>query len=990
MRPGISLVLLVALVAIGLIASTRNPAPSPTAPEPRSDSRASAMPDGQADELTAVPSPLPIRDSARPRTAHDEYVDGPQSKTTPWIYGQIVPDGPLPPGAIRGIRVRRWMPDEGSIDRRHGPLSDWRESMRFAEYAYVRVEGDGSFKAPRHADARAIEVELDSDYLILDRSKNHGYFVVGRYDDPKDKIYDVPVHVGADVTVRLQFPVGTTDAEIAALEGAEVLFELPAGPHSATTRRFGIVDRRGTIRLPAVHARTWSPTTYLTDFDLPPRSHRPDKSIEPFYFEVPFEFRVRSGTTPHVVLPLKKASNVWGHVVDTEGDPIDGATLTVRYRGHPWVYPIERTVVTDPNGRFEFHGVRDDLHSLHVVAKGFAHDPLDVAGIHELFDQPSPISITMERGHDIAVACALPSGIAVKNVPVYATTYGDGASARRAMRIGPVRTDRSGVARFEGLPLGRCLFEGKVTFELPRSAAKQGSPVIHARAFRGGISRPSVTGVSARGDVWLFEGATDETETDSEDVTLIARRAPLLSGKLEWPESGTVTEAFVHIAPASARPFELIVPSERRFQKVAVDLETGYFECTLPPGEFVAVGAACGTIDGVQGRWTRSHAQPFTMGTTDQAMTLPLTHGQSIEGKVIQNSSSERSEVRMHLQRLDVRSFPRMVVDCDAQGRFAFGHVPPGRYRIVAEGDARGVVVELDEGDRIQGLEVSLVSEGGALLVRLGGRAADPDLYSPELVRCRIGDSDFGIRLRPEEDFVLPGLPPGPATVVTEVRLEDGLRYEFVRTAEIVVGEETVMDLSAGLDPGALTRIDGRIVATDFGAQPLVVQLRSGGALIASGAVYAGGEFTLRTPHRGPARVAVTAADSSEVILLFKASTASTVARVDVDVGEEDLDVGELKLPTGGIELIVGWRRDRRLAAGYGSARIEMTSTRGEESAVRRFEVSRGNGRVVARYLPDGSYRLVCVSEGFKMEPVVVRETGGKLTSNVRLMVEER
>lgn len=815
-------------------------------------------------------------------------------------------------------------------------------------------------------------------------------YIVGPQDDSL-----LPVHVGGRVTIRLRFPDGTSAAEIEALEGAEILFQGRMLLGAETPRRLGIVDREGRIELPALRATTWQPSTHRYSSGAPPQLHRPVKSIEPFYVELPFKFRVGRGVHAEVEIPLEKSRVLEGYVVDANGEGIEGAILRATHRADAWVPAIEATATAGFDGRFVLRGMRGDLQFVDIRASGFESRRIATAAAQELLDRAAPFEIRLNQGRDVAVRCTLPDGRPVQGVSVHAVRDDEGQEPHDGAPFASAETDEDGVARFEGLPSGPFEFRGTATITTRSRPREEVPDRYHAMPFLGGVSRTQRTGrPGVTRDAWLFEGGP--TGPGDTSAHLEGERAPLVTGRLEWSEAGRATSAFVHVADSRSRAFVPVIPSARRVRKIHVDLQTRRFECTLPPGEYVAVGVASGAFDGASSSpardvWIRSERIEFTVGATDRELTVPLAHGQSIEGRLEGPARRILEGTNVVLRGLGDRAGVHSYVECDEEGRFAFDLVPPGRYRITLNGGSQGVVTDVFEGDRIRDLVLPLGPFGGSLEVLVGDLRRDADLWTWVSAICEIDGAD--VRLRRGEGFDLEahGLPSGPAKLTVHVSLE-GQRFSIVRPVEITEGKATVVDLSRVVTPRATTRIEGRLIAKRLGDRSLKVLLHSGGYVTALGSVFGSGDFTLRTPERGPAELIVATSRPGTPVLLSQLTSHSTIATIPLELAGADVDVGEIELPTGGIELLVDREHDRRgrAPARARALHFELTSTERSEALKRRCSTGEGESRIVVRYLPDGAYRVECVSEGASMDTVFVRVSGGTITENVILRVRGR
>lgn len=147
------------------------------------------------------------------------------------------------------------------------------------------------------------------------------------------------------------------------------------------------------------------------------------------------------------VMVMKKGFTVTGRVLDTDGKPIEGATVAQgsdRFGSH---YPDMRT---DKDGRFEFRNVRPEQIVLTVQAKGYAPELQELAPQKEL----APVEFRLERGHTLRGRVVDKAGNPIAGAFVASDTW----RGHRSLRW-RVDTDAEGRFRWDEAPADEVLID---------------------------------------------------------------------------------------------------------------------------------------------------------------------------------------------------------------------------------------------------------------------------------------------------------------------------------------------------------------------------------------------------------------------------------------------------------------------------------------------------------------------------------------------------
>ncbi len=195
----------------------------------------------------------------------------------------------------------------------------------------------------------------------------------------------------------------------------------------------------------------------------------------------------------------------------------------------------------------------------------------------------------------------------------------------------------------------------------------------------------------------------------------------------------------------------------------------------------------------------------------NEDLDLRLFREATVSGQVL--SAADKSPIKGANVTLNSDG-DHLRTESDPAGRFEFGKLPPGSYRIYASHDDLSPTVlesvELEEGEKVQDLIVALetgFSMTGRVVEKVTGK---PIAGASVSARLAIGEQSplhRDVKTRPDGEFVVPGLPRGELTLLVQAN-------GFVRVALPPVhlverAESCTIELSRG------GTIEGKVLKPD-------------------------------------------------------------------------------------------------------------------------------------------------------------------------------
>jgi hypothetical protein len=207
---------------------------------------------------------------------------------------------------------------------------------------------------------------------------------------------------------------------------------------------------------------------------------------------------------------------------------------------------------------------------------------------------------------------------------------------------------------------------------------------------------------------------------DAEPVRVTLQRAALVRGVVRGPDGSAVAGATVQTddgGPAWARQIQGAKPPETRSD------EQGRFELGLKPGRTALVAD--------HKEFARSLETPLDLseGQTVEGTVLVLRAGGTLTGEVYHEGKPAPG---LMVQVQDTKRFAQSFGFSDGDGRFAFRHLDPGNYQVIAmpaRGDAlTGLGEGVDPSAMLSNLKMTTadVTDGAETHVVLGAPPEDP------------------------------------------------------------------------------------------------------------------------------------------------------------------------------------------------------------------------------------------------------------------------
>ncbi len=881
------------------------------------------------------------------------------------LRGTIIPDRDLPSDETLEILVEGW--------NKKTDGQDWSEFMpgmrKWQEVARVSPDAAGRFEAPRPAGFDEVRLRVLGDYVAWGQ---YDYKVNGK-DDPKESQFEVRAVIGAHVTLNLVLDESATDAELLALEGDSFHLQslgpstrggFAGSPHQVS----GVVDSKGRVVLPRLHAWPWA-----IELNHGDSKHQ---DLAPFRVKHGFDFEPEPGTRVIIDVPMVRGQLLEGQVVDSQGAAISGSEVTVKWH---WSYPggsggswAQRR--TGEEGKLRFQALpAEGLHGLEISAYGYFTKILGEEDLAQLLQGGNPHRFQLEKGRVLRVVVADERGLPAHGFPVQIQIEGGGDT------LGRVRTDEQGSAEFVGLPTGNLQVRG--LGRRRKDLQKQGEQLtryLPHETLRLGPMKQS----------------------DPEVETLWCLQAPIPSGQIESGDAlklvvqpvATVHGAILGMDPSWSDSVRLIItqpdpniPSfaqERMMMSgpgtFAVDAQTGQFSGPLAPGNYTAIAVAGSASrgrmrPGQKGTHTSKKVQ-FEMGTEDIHIQVPFAQEAQIEGSVVLSDGTGLEGVTVALSRQE-EWFASAIgsTQTDAKGTFRFEAQPPGTYlfRLVADQYMLGESVSLTirDGEPVTPVRLQAV-QGGAIRVHLTG--VDGATKTPESVGFagKDGRRVWARVIEGESDWAGAHGPMAPGEYVVSIPQELGKEQYLLHRKALRVHPGQIAEVSLSESDQSQATITGKATAGGNPVQDLVVWLRDSRGKVAIGATNRSGEYMLHSMATGSMWLACGPGPGTEV----------AAQQVSISAGQNVLL--PMDLPTGGV--------DGHLT---GNSMVDhpVVFRVGSEEPNKPFRRSGGtsNGNFHIPYLPDGIYEVTTVGrDGVRSPHMTVQRvevTGGNVVRGVKV-----
>lgn len=908
---------------------------------------AAVLDDNKAAPLDPVDAALPVAS----RSTEIEVAAAPVAidEQNP-LRGRVVPDVPLPRDEVLEIVVETYTrpttPDANGVRPEDWEsLSVFGDFLQWRELARLKPLPDGRFETPRPLGVTRIRLRASGEYV------HSGEFTyeLGGDDEPSTERFEIPVQVGAHVTLRLALDGIGTPEETAGLEGDTLAFD-STGPSASRSnfmgqpyRCSGSLDAGGTVTLRGIDAFDWSVSM--------PGANSEHQDLAPFRIRRGFHFEPAKGSRTVVDVPVLRGVRFEGLVLNGDGDPVPSASIAINAR---WASGSSSGSSNEyrqsaPDGRFVFQALPTEIERLTIEADGFIALTLGTNEISALSGDPAPHAFTLDAGSALEIRVTDENGQPAKGVTLIATVGGDSENARR------VSTDDDGLATFVGLPAGPVRIEGDARLRHEMQDAAKGHNVF-VGASRGGFggSQPVDPAVET---LWFVRAELSAQEV--EEVTrleLSIRRAPTLRGRVlgarpDWPDPVKLV-----VQPDSPRTRMRRMMSTFRVSNgkgaFAVDPTSGTFEGQISPGRYIALATSGRRVNGkVTVDTPKVYFSPdieFEVLQDDLEIELAFEGSVLLEGVVVLTNGEPLPDAPVRLSRFD-GNFAMSVgaVESNDAGRFSFGEQPPGTYFLALSHTrftmVSAVQVVIEPGQPAPSVEI-IAQKAGAVRVKMLG--ADGKTLESAVPRIRtMADRSTWVRpIEDDSDWSSAFGPLAPGDYIVTLALEPPGEPPLLlrETIEIEPGE--LSDVTLREPDTAAAILTGVVMSGDDGIEGLHVWCSDETGLAALGVTDTEGRYVIHSTFTG------------SMVIACGPSQRTELDRHDVVVVGGDNAVPTMKVQSGAIEGKVAG-----LAAISMSQPAVFRAGALSDEKPMRYSGGTSNGHFRIEYLPDGRYDVTLV-----------------------------
>jgi hypothetical protein len=888
------------------------------------------------------------------------------------LRGRIVPDRALPADeSLQVVLEMRKRKSDGD-----GSAMPWESLAAFSgqeiwtEVSRVFPDPNGRFEVPRPVDAIKIRLRIEGDYIAWGAFQ----FEVDGKEDPGKSEFEVPVGIGAHVTLQLALNGIATVQEIAALEGDVFHIDSMGSAQSGFSsgrshQKQSEIGSGGKATFRGLAAWSWG-----LGRDGANSKHQ---DLAPFRVAPNFKFEPSPGERVVIEVPMERGQVLDGAVVDTSGRAIAGAGINIGWhwrtasdRGDSW--DGRRA---DDEGRFRFQALPLELDSLTISLLGFFDVQLGAAELAKLLASKGPHEFTLQRGGVLQVSITDGRGLPAHGFQLLLRKEGSTQSLSGAT------TDDEGLANFIGLPEGPLVISGvgRLRKDL------QNEPELRSR-FISEQSSPwgRIQGTDPEVEtLWCLLASVPARQVDSgEELKLHVRPVPMVHGVVTgadpaWPDPIRLS---VH-KPDPNRPSfmgdsGMTQPGKGTFE---VNPQTGAFSGSLPPGKYAAIGVsgqrANGRITAASPKVHSTRKVEFEVGTEDVHIVVPFEQASGIGGTVRFTDGTDLAGITVRMSRKEGWfTSPVGSVLTDAQGRFQFDSQQQGTYFLRLEAArytlATHPEINLQAGDTPDPLELVAI-QTGAVRVRMtaldGSEKANPTIS----IFNQKGTRSWTRPIEGDPEWNGAHGPLVPGSYVLSV------------FQEIQSGPPLVHRRSITIEPGKITEaafkevgqseatISGRVTAGGEPVEGLNVWILDGNGVAASSATDKDGSYLLGSLSIGPMR------------LTCGSSVSTPIETREVEIASGQNSMLPISIPAGGID---GHLEGNAMMA------HPVAFQAGSASEARPFRWCGGtsNGNFHIPYLPDGLYEVTTVDRTGKRSPgstvLTVEVKNGETTRGIEIV----
>ena len=850
--------------------------------------------------------------------------DLPQLKPDPTrtIRGEVQFDRPLPTDATLEVIIS----GTGKLDADQA-LEAKQFGFAFHEFARAKVAADGSFEIPRDMDSYRLWLRVEGDYC-------HGYgtaFDVGGEDDPGEAPFQLHCKVGACVTLALQFPNDASEEDKRAVVGRTIPI---VGVREEWDEQYSIpVNADFEIVIPRVaYTRMYSVSG--TEF------HDDELALAPFAPKEMVEFLVQPGERMRIPVELDWSPRLLGQVVNTEGEPMEGAEVTVRSVRYPDskdlnLHTFQRA--TGKDGRFAMHDL--PVHDLVLEARVAGQEPLrwGPQKLREVRATGEEVPLVVQPKPTLFGRVVWPEGVAARPVEVF-HAHGQFRRIESSVQVG---------------------IDGRFAF--PASFGTRYTLSVAVR-MEEELNSPREDPLVARANC-LANDTSLETP-----ILLSLRRGGFIRGKVSYEEPEPMKNCSIGFQEnREYKSWE----NPDYWTPVTINPATSEFYLErLNPGKYTIRA----TLDlGKDIPLTHQVQIDLVHGPIELVLELPLrspqsgrvltTAGLAVPNATVSISTSDRYGVLEH----------RLELSTDGAGHLTTTPLPPGEYHlsVKAKGMApvRDMMVQTDPA-RPWTVEMA---PGSFIEVTVFDQEGEPAKSQYLKVTDEQGHDLGGFNRTPSD-------PPGKFQVGP---LGPGLVHLIARTKNALGSDRSVQSVAVPIAGNVATTFDlsktpkailTGTVSSDGKPMPgYPVWLGKEGALVSSTKTSAEGHFELALHELGHFDLAV------------HNRVAAQVSRQPIDIQAAPAPV-HIHLPTGGVQGWIGgpvrqgWLPD-------------VSAIREGEDLLTPYpaaEASAWEGdQFFMPHLADGRYSLVLRSRRkpdrilLHSKPMLIEVSGGRITEGI-------